>query len=427
MMLQMASHAINTASNQAQCQNTHLLPSLFWGRKVEEKALHQPPVSQQSGIERPVPGSSRSVTLAGQSAPLADNLTGLQIASWDNKRTFSSFNDCIKGHGARVKSFVAEGGNASVSLLDSPAGNQLILKEALPEALEYRTLDFGRGDGCALLLESHPQLAKTYAVILKVKDKNEYFLIENPSEIPLEERSNLQIAGLICEKADGQTLKQYIKTRLDFDRRQIVTIASQLAEAVAHLHQQKILHRDLSAQNVIVDPSGQIKIVDFDSIKQIGGLTRTHSLVGAYPYRCPQQFRDIDQPLSLGYSYDCDTWALGTLIMSMMTQGALPVDYNTCSEKFVRKKRVYDDNVSNLMNFAKETVKDKQRIITNGSSIGNEDIPLLEQYELSTIAARLMGDDTGQKMTAQQAAEELATLQKKLNDLPLHSMVDFVF
>ncbi len=106
--------------------------------------------------------------------------------------------------------------------------------------------------------------------------------------------------------------------------------------AVAHGHQQGVVHRDLKPGNMLVDARGRPKIIDFGvarSAADDGQLTTMHTgtgeLLGTAQYMAPEQL------LGTGDSIDAraDVYALGLVCYEMLT-GSLPYD--------VRNRPVYE-------------------------------------------------------------------------------------
>jgi cGMP-dependent protein kinase len=88
-----------------------------------------------------------------------------------------------------------------------------------------------------------------------------------------------------------------------------------LAIALEHLHERSIVYRDLKPENVLVDPQGYIKVVDFGTAKIIQG--RTYTVVGTPHYMAPEVI------LGKGYDYSADFWTLGVMLYEFMS-GMLP-------------------------------------------------------------------------------------------------------
>lgn len=100
-----------------------------------------------------------------------------------------------------------------------------------------------------------------------------------------------------------------------------VALCRDLADALAYIHGQGILHRDLKPDNVMIDADGRTVLMDFGLIKLAGGtnMTREGELVGTLVYVCPEAFRQAElTPAS-------DLYQLGILMDYCLT-GRRPID-----------------------------------------------------------------------------------------------------
>ena len=96
---------------------------------------------------------------------------------------------------------------------------------------------------------------------------------------------------LVMEFVTGQTLKDEVRERAPLPIRHAVEILSDLASAVAAVHAAGIVHRDLKPQNVMVAPSGEIKLLDFGLARTSDstGITVQGSILGTPDYMSPEQ------------------------------------------------------------------------------------------------------------------------------------------
>eukprot|EP00756_Hemistasia_phaeocysticola_P063062 Hpha_TRINITY_DN6536_c0_g1::TRINITY_DN6536_c0_g1_i1::g.46011::m.46011 len=97
---------------------------------------------------------------------------------------------------------------------------------------------------------------------------------------------------------------------------------AEIALAVGHLHDLKIVHRDLKAQNLVLDSEGHVMLTDFGFAKTIDAGERNTTRCGTVLYMAPEIFQQSDE----GYSYEVDWWALGVLLFLMLT-GVYPFNH----------------------------------------------------------------------------------------------------
>src|SRR5438270_12423284 len=99
---------------------------------------------------------------------------------------------------------------------------------------------------------------------------------------------------------EGQNVRQLVNGR-PLDLRSALSITIQVADALAAAHGRGIIHRDIKAGNVMVSPTGQVKILDFGLAKlmdsdDLGGihhtdLTEVGIPYGTATYAAPEQAR----------------------------------------------------------------------------------------------------------------------------------------
>ena len=122
----------------------------------------------------------------------------------------------------------------------------------------------------------------------------------------------------------GKKLTDYAEEH-HLDTRQRMEMAAKIAEAVHHAHQRGLIHRDLKPANILVDETGQPKIVDFgvarttDSDMQATSQTDMGQLVGTLAYMSPEQV--LADPLELDIR--SDVYALGVILYELLA-GRLP-------------------------------------------------------------------------------------------------------
>jgi len=123
---------------------------------------------------------------------------------------------------------------------------------------------------------------------------------------------------IVMEYVDGATIRQKLESGpMNMD--DAIKFGIQIGEALQEAHSKGIVHRDIKADNIIINSSGQAKVMDFGLAKLKGSfkLTRTSSTVGTLGYMAPEQIQggEVD-PRS-------DIFAFGVLLFEMVS-GRLP-------------------------------------------------------------------------------------------------------
>ena len=147
-----------------------------------------------------------------------------------------------------------------------------------------------------MLLRSlfHPNIANVYDAV-KVKDK----------VIVLE------------EYVDGQTVAEFLQDNL-YSPIGVKKIISTLCDALHFLHQNKIIHKDIKPENIMIDNNGNVKLIDFDAARIYKPQkSEDTKIMGTTGYAAPEQY-------GLNQSDErTDIFALGVL-MNVMLTGEIP-------------------------------------------------------------------------------------------------------
>lgn len=125
---------------------------------------------------------------------------------------------------------------------------------------------------------------------------------------------------IVMEFLRGTDLKTAIKERGAINQRKAAEIGSQVAQALSVAHAGGIIHRDIKPQNIMIQPDGNIKVMDF-GIARAGdaGLSQTATVLGTAHYVSPEQAQGKELT---GAS---DIYSLGVVLYEATT-GELPFD-----------------------------------------------------------------------------------------------------
>lgn len=130
---------------------------------------------------------------------------------------------------------------------------------------------------------------------------------------------------IVMQYVEGETLSRLIHDRL-IDAKDILPMARQIVEAIAAAHAHGIIHRDIKPGNIIVTPTGQIKVLDFGLAKiiqqknkatraenDLSNASRKELILGTVAYMSPEQLR------AEKLDYRSDIFSLGVLLFELST------------------------------------------------------------------------------------------------------------
>ena len=154
---------------------------------------------------------------------------------------------------------------------------------------------------------------------------------------------NYYIVTEYCKKGE---LFSYIKNR--YSERQLAVLFYQVFSGLCHLHEKKIIHRDLKLENIMVSEiekdvlTGEdyfwIKIIDFGTAKIFEKNKKEKTIIGSSYYIAPEVLKQK-------YNEKCDTWSVG-VILYMTLVGVAPFDGRT-DDEIIRSIKIGKYNTNN--------------------------------------------------------------------------------
>lgn len=122
---------------------------------------------------------------------------------------------------------------------------------------------------------------------------------------------------VVTEYVEGVTLRQWMIDHPKPDLEQVRRIVSQIAAGLRAFHRREMIHQDLRPENVIIDTSGTIKIIDLGSASVLGVEEAAPGLLGhmpgTYQYTAPEYLSGD------AVSWRSDQYALGVIAYEMLT------------------------------------------------------------------------------------------------------------
>ncbi|XP_035386019.1 serine/threonine-protein kinase MARK1-like isoform X2 [Electrophorus electricus] len=197
-----------------------------------------------------------------------------------------------KGNFAKVKlgRHVLTGREVAVKIIDKTQLNPTSLQKLFREVRIMKVLN-------------HPNIVKLFEVI--ETDKTLY---------------------LIMEYASGGEVFDYLVAHGRMKEKEARAKFRQIVSAVQYCHQKRIVHRDLKAENLLLDADMNIKIADFGFSNEFTVGSKLDTFCGSPPYAAPELFQ--------GKKYDgpeVDVWSLGVILYTLVS-GSLPFDGQNLKE-----------------------------------------------------------------------------------------------
>lgn len=126
---------------------------------------------------------------------------------------------------------------------------------------------------------------------------------------------------IVMEYVKGKDLKTYIEEKGPISPKESVHIMRQILSAIDVAHRNRIIHRDIKPQNVLIDEFGTVKITDFGIAIALSetSLTQTNTLLGSVHYLSPEQARGGMATMR------SDIYALGIVLFELLI-GHVPFD-----------------------------------------------------------------------------------------------------
>ena len=192
----------------------------------------------------------------------------------------------------------------------------------------------------------------------------------------------------------GQSLTSYAAA-LDLTLAQRLELAAKVCDAVHHAHQKGVIHRDLKPGNILVDDSGQPKVLDFGVARVTDADIRTTTLqtdvgqlVGTLAYMSPEQVAGDSRQLDTR----SDVYALGVILYELLA-GRVPFDVS------------------------QQTIPQAARMITEEEPTSLSSINRVFRGDIQTIVAKALEKDKNRRY--QSAAGLAADIRRCLSDEPI--------
>lgn len=127
---------------------------------------------------------------------------------------------------------------------------------------------------------------------------------------------------IVMEIVGGPTLRELIDSNSPLPISQVLALAMQMADALAHAHARGVIHRDIKPSNIVITSDGRAKVADFgiakslDRVPDYNDLTHTGMVIGTAKYLSPEQVEGRSA------SPQSDCYALGLVLYEMLCNQA---------------------------------------------------------------------------------------------------------
>ncbi|KAL7855431.1 hypothetical protein AOLI_G00190350 [Acnodon oligacanthus] len=239
--------------------------------------------------EAPVPPAKSA---SRQSLPRCRNSLSSSVDEHPHVGNYRLLKTIGKGNFAKVKlaRHVLTGREVAVKIIDKTQLNPTSLQKLFREVRIMKILN-------------HPNIVKLFEVI--ETEKTLY---------------------LVMEYASGGEVFDYLVAHGRMKEKEARAKFRQIVSAVQYCHQKKIVHRDLKAENLLLDADMNIKIADFGFSNEFTEGNKLDTFCGSPPYAAPELFQ--------GKKYDgpeVDVWSLGVILYTLVS-GSLPFDGQNLKE-----------------------------------------------------------------------------------------------
>ena len=121
---------------------------------------------------------------------------------------------------------------------------------------------------------------------------------------------------IVMDFADGGDLEGHLKVRRGrlLAEKEVLHLFVQISLALKHIHDRKILHRDLKSQNIFLTKAGIVKLGDFGVSRVLERTVDLAATVVGTPYYMPPEICNHNK-----YNSKCDIWSLGVILFELMT------------------------------------------------------------------------------------------------------------
>ena len=284
----------------------------------------------------------------GERALLSDEVLSATVIAKDNVEVYSLDKESFKSN---LSEMMVNYLNISLFLHDETV--------SLEDLIFIKDLGKGSYGSVSLVMNKRTKFPYTIKAINKNRtnkekmkvniqlEKNILLKVDHPFIVKLikclEDNENIYF---LMEYLKGKELFEVIRDIGLLNKEQTNFYIASMLIAVNYLHTRKIIYRDIKPENIIVERSGYIKLINFETAKEIEDRTKT--IIGTPHYMAPEII------MGDGYSFPVDFWSISICMYEFMC-GGVPF-----GDKVEDPMEIYFAVINNNLEFPDEIINDKE-------------------------------------------------------------------
>lgn len=221
---------------------------------------------------------------------------------------------------------------------------------------------------------------------------------------------------IVMEYVQGKTLKDLIREKGRLPADEAMEIFRQITEAICQAHSNKVIHRDIKPQNILISRSGQVKVTDFGIAIAVNAATVTYNeqVMGSVHYFSPEQAKGNFT------GEQSDIYSMGIVLYEMLT-GQVPymgdspisVALKHLNEQISSPRTLFDDIPEPLERMVLKSVQKNPSQRYNDTNELLEDIHLWQRER--KVKAAILSDEDDQDMENTKIMEPVGGERKNNN------------
>ncbi|XP_053699122.1 serine/threonine-protein kinase 32B [Sabethes cyaneus] len=121
---------------------------------------------------------------------------------------------------------------------------------------------------------------------------------------------------MVCDLLAGGDLRYHLNHQVEFTEASVALLVCEIGSALDYLQKQRVVHRDIKPDNILLDEEGHAHLTDFNIATRLPPDGLACSMSGTKPYMAPEVFMCALEEIA-GYSYPVDWWSLGIVAYEM--------------------------------------------------------------------------------------------------------------